>query len=431
MLILLMLLSSHAIPAIAMSSDTIGRLYNDAIFELEKKLALWERLEEDIEARELERIEEVFAELSGPSAQYSKGFRQYIGVLIDISSEHYASVDDLLYLLNENLDFCKQLEMVHKEYVHIGTIEQLSSYATGRKKQYLGEETANSLQEELQYYQEAVEAYDLCNGWLDSAKRYLDLKGFMLDNATPVPTPMPTPSPDQSVFDLTFTYYKNGIGRGSCPIYTAPKENAYRIRNANGRETSCDTNYALYVAGSASNGWLLIQYETNNGNMRVGYIPSENLRGFKSNILSFDRICQNADKQIPVTDNPANKNSSFAKLAKGDTFYILGEYSAKDDWWYIECAVNGKTARGFILKEMHAINPDPDPDVPITIDTITVDGYGRIVRKDAGTEYEEVIKVNDGETYSYYDSKPASNGVIWYYINVNGKWGWISSGVLR
>ncbi len=195
---ILLVLLAHAFPAAAMTTNTKGILYDDAIFELEEKLALWENQEEDTEIRELERMRGVFQDLSGASAQFSKGFRQYIEVLIDISFEAYDDIDGLLFQIQENRDFCAELEKVHKQFVHIGAFEQLYNYAEGRKNQYLGEETALSLQEELRYYQKAVAAYDLCDGWLDSAKRYLDLN-FLLDAlATPTPEPTPTPTPTPS-----------------------------------------------------------------------------------------------------------------------------------------------------------------------------------------------------------------------------------------
>lgn len=179
-LITLLLLVSHTIPAVAsMTTTTKGTLYDDAVFELEEKLASWENLEEDIEIRELERMRNVFANLSGSSAQFSKGFRQYIDVLISIAYESYASVEGQLYQIKKNGDFCSYLETVHQQYVHIGTIMQLENYATGRKNQFLAEDAASNKQEELQYYQAAIDGYDRCGGWLDSAQRYLDLIGIV------------------------------------------------------------------------------------------------------------------------------------------------------------------------------------------------------------------------------------------------------------
>ena len=178
-LIALMLLFSHAISvATAMTTDTKGTLYDDAVFELEEKLALWENTGEATEVRELERMRDVFAHLSGSSAQYSKGFKQYIEVLSCISYKDYSSIDGKLYQIEKNNDFCDNLKSIHKQYIHIGTIEQLKNYTIGRKNQYYGEEATNK-HEEYQYYQEAVSAYDRCNGWLDSTERYLDLIGIV------------------------------------------------------------------------------------------------------------------------------------------------------------------------------------------------------------------------------------------------------------
>ena len=80
------LLFSFTVSALAsMTTTTKGKQYDDAVFELEEKLALWENYGEDPETRELERLRDVFSGLSGSSAQHSKGFRLYLDVLIGIA----------------------------------------------------------------------------------------------------------------------------------------------------------------------------------------------------------------------------------------------------------------------------------------------------------------------------------------------------------
>lgn len=51
------------------------------------------------------------------------------------------------------------------------------------------------------------------------------------------------------------------------------------------------------------------------------------------------------------------------------------------------------------------------------------------VRSGAGTSYRGVGYVNRGECYTILDTDVASNGVTWYQIYVDGRYGWISSGL--
>ncbi|MBQ4396048.1 MAG: SH3 domain-containing protein [Clostridia bacterium] len=51
------------------------------------------------------------------------------------------------------------------------------------------------------------------------------------------------------------------------------------------------------------------------------------------------------------------------------------------------------------------------------------------VRSDAGTSYRKIGVVGQGKTFPYFRSKKASNGRVWYQIQLaDGKKGWISSG---
>ena len=146
-----------------------------------------------------------------------------------------------------------------------------------------------------------------------------------------------------------FEKHKNGIGYGPCPVYTAPSSDAYRC--ANGKAT-CDTNSKMDDAGFVS-GWLMVRYETNKGDCRVGYIPPKYVKDYTSHMFPhFGYIPAVAEDTIYVTDNPMTHGTSFAELAAGESFHILSKYDyyKKDglEWWYIECDVDGQTARGFI-----------------------------------------------------------------------------------
>ena len=146
-----------------------------------------------------------------------------------------------------------------------------------------------------------------------------------------------------------FENHKYGIGYGSCPVYTAPSLDAYRCANG---KASCSTDDPM-ADGGFVNGWLLVRYETNKGNYRVGYIPPQYVRNFKSSMYPhFGYIPAVADDYIPVTDNPMTHGTSFAEIAPGEAFHVISRYNYHQknglDWWYIECEVDGQIAYGFI-----------------------------------------------------------------------------------
>ncbi len=146
-----------------------------------------------------------------------------------------------------------------------------------------------------------------------------------------------------------FAKHKNGIGRGVCPVYTAPSTDAYRC---SGGKAACDTNSAMDEGGFVS-GWLLVRYETNNGGVRVGYIPPRYVRGYRSSMVPhFGYVPARADDIIYVTDNPMMHGTSIAMLNAGEDFHILSKYDYYKDkgleWWYIECTIDGQIAYGFI-----------------------------------------------------------------------------------
>ena len=148
--------------------------------------------------------------------------------------------------------------------------------------------------------------------------------------------------------EFLFINMEDGIGCGSCPVYTAPSLDAYRCNNG---KATCATDSPLYIGGFNDERWLMVRYETNSEATRVGYIPPSYVKGFKHwATLDFSNVETVADTTLSVTDNPMDNYSAFATLAAGETYYILGDYNYHGDWWYIECTVDGKVARGFIEK---------------------------------------------------------------------------------
>lgn len=148
-----------------------------------------------------------------------------------------------------------------------------------------------------------------------------------------------------------FEKHKYGIGYGNCPVYTAPSESSYR--SANGKASVATNGYEVDDAGYVD-GWLLVRYEIKGG-WRVGYIPPKYVRGFRSSMAPhFGWVPCTANEEIYVTDNVYSHKDSFAVLEPGEQFAVISQYNYYAnkgyDWWYIECEVDGQTARGFIEK---------------------------------------------------------------------------------
>ena len=151
--------------------------------------------------------------------------------------------------------------------------------------------------------------------------------------------------------DFRFDHHKNGIGYGTCPVYTAPYEDALRLADG---KAACATDAEMYDAGFDINGWLLVRYETNNGGVNTGYIPRKYVRDFYSQFTckNFEDIPARATKTLRVTNNPLQKDDfAFAEIEAGESIRILAKYTYHGDWWYIECTVDGQPARGFIDRQ--------------------------------------------------------------------------------
>ena len=255
------------------------------------------------------------------------------------------------------------------------------------------------------------------------------------------------------VKDFKFHHYKNGIGCGACPVYTAPSKNAYRVGKA-----TCGTDDDMYVAGKDAGGWLLVRYGTNNGGVRVGYIPPEYVRGFKfthTNYVQYineSRVPCVADQNIPISDNPMSSYASFGTIYQGEVYYVMATYTYHGNWWYVETTINGQPARGFIDRDRTNVipNPDPypqpgssaysDPRVPAVsplntphLGFVTITADPTIVRRDANPSTDMMGRVHGYETYPYYEYKKGSTGSLWYYIYVYEQncWGWVSGARCR
>ena len=156
------------------------------------------------------------------------------------------------------------------------------------------------------------------------------------------------------------------------------------------------------------------------------------------------------EEDFSKTDNPVNEGETVAELAAGDSFEILAKYTYHGNWWYIECTVDGKTARGFIDREKSSFCSGGEAGLtPVTLETLGTPSQSPLgtekageilingskgderkrVHKDADPESKWVTVVYPTRRYPCYGSKDAQ-GASWYYIFVeeDSTWGWVRSG---
>ena len=75
--------------------------------------------------------------------------------------------------------------------------------------------------------------------------------------------------------------------------------------------------------------------------------------------------------------------------------------------------------------------PVAAPDGSTQIGMITVNGdedYAMIVRKHANADSAMVARAFGGDVFPCYGTKTGPRDRLWYYIWVDGVWGWFSSG---
>lgn len=250
------------------------------------------------------------------------------------------------------------------------------------------------------------------------------------------------------VIDFKFFVKEEGIGKGSAPVYTAPSEDSVRLADG---KASCSVESEIAVAGHVDN-WLMVRYEIGkkedkDRQVRVGYIPPKYSKGYKSGTgkLKFDSIPVQLAEDIEITDNPRHNSTPFGTLKAGSDITILGKYTYTGNWWYIEATLDGQLTRGFISRSKAAILADGtvyhgneelgipavSPNQTELAGYITVKGTAdsaMIVRNKPGAENNMVARVYGGDTFPCYGSEKARSGRIWYYIWVDGVWGWFSSG---
>ena len=247
--------------------------------------------------------------------------------------------------------------------------------------------------------------------------------------------------PDQVPVFL-FRRYEEGIGLGKCPVYTAPSTEAFRVPGAAVR-----TDADIYVGGRDASGWLMVRYGTRNRGERVGYIPRSYVVGnftARTN-LDFCYITCVAQTGIDITDNPKATTDPFGTIPQGGVFAILAQYTYIGDWWYVECRIDGRFARGFIPKTTEIVLTSntvvtvPDlstfaqasPEGSMLRGTVTVIGDACLVRADAGTDFKWVARARSYDVLPFYGTKTGTNNHTWYQVCVDGTWGWIAGTLVR
>ena len=128
-------------------------------------------------------------------------------------------------------------------------------------------------------------------------------------------------------------------------VYSAPSKQSYRGKSKSGSKAKVSTKGTVWYAGYVGK-WLLIKYGTNDGTDRVGYIRTENVRDLPSgDVLNFQGVSVMVISDAEFTDDPSGTAKPLRTIKVGETVEYLGYYGSLA---YIETAVDGKTARGFV-----------------------------------------------------------------------------------
>lgn len=252
-----------------------------------------------------------------------------------------------------------------------------------------------------------------------------------------------------NILDFKFFIRDEGIGKGSAPVYTAPDENSLRLNDG---KASCSVESEIAVAGF-EDGWLLVRYEIGRKDekdrkVRVGYIPPAYARKYKSGRgdIEFDSFSVTLEADTEITDNPRHNSTPFGTLPAGLEITILAKYTYTGNWWYVEAVDGGTKMRGFINRSETGIIidgvtyhgnaelgfPVKSPENTAQNGMVTISGNEEeavIVRKGVGSDTTMVARVYGGDSFPCYGFQTLSNGKTWYYIWVDGVWGWVTGGL--
>ena len=126
-------------------------------------------------------------------------------------------------------------------------------------------------------------------------------------------------------------------------VYSGPGREY--VRGAGGK-ASVSTNDWIQVFGS-ENGYIMIQYNINSTQMRIGYISQSALpRSASVSPLCFEFQEATVTTGTFLTDDPLNSKTALSTLAAGQAgVYWL---ATMGDWVYVEVSGAGQPVRGFV-----------------------------------------------------------------------------------
>ena len=133
-------------------------------------------------------------------------------------------------------------------------------------------------------------------------------------------------------------------------VFSAPSEASWR--GAKGK-AAVATNGEVRAIGWVSNRWLLIQYDTNNGNCRVGYVASAEMKPQVQQLplIPLRAVPAEIVNACALTDDPFNGSETIVNLAPGTAVTYLSSYYdsySLGSLAYIETTVKGQRVRGFV-----------------------------------------------------------------------------------
>lgn len=157
--------------------------------------------------------------------------------------------------------------------------------------------------------------------------------------------------------ELSFPKLPIGPGQ-KLKVYSGPSTKSWR--GAKGK-AMVNTNGGLYAMGWVDNGWLLVQYETNSGNRRTGYVSASDIKITvpSTPVVVFDPKPATITDECFLTDDPVNLSEQIATMKRGAKVTYLGSYTFEgggEPLDYIETKVNKKLVRAFIPQGCLEIN---------------------------------------------------------------------------
>lgn len=128
-------------------------------------------------------------------------------------------------------------------------------------------------------------------------------------------------------------------------VYSAPNINS--LCGAKGK-AAVSTNGRIMAYGKEA-GWIMIQYEIDENNNRIGYIHASLPKNVAIPELSFTNYPMNISSPAFVTDDPLRSHRVLTQLPENSTVIWL---AMLDKWAYVE----GSSFRGFVPVKALAVN---------------------------------------------------------------------------